>query len=312
MRVLVIGATGFLGSNAISKLLSRHDEVAAFSRQGIRAGRLGEAGVDVIIGDLLDRESVLGMPFDDVDVLMHFGSTTNPGLSVSNPSANDADIDSSTIIFQRAVESGIEKILFSSSGGTIYGNPSKTPVDENQPIKPLIQYAHTKAVIETRLQETCSGSKTTPVILRFGNPYGPNQYPERGTGVITAWLEAARDGKAIHVFGHMDSARDFVFISDASAATILAADRSEAAGVYNIGTGRATTLRTLLETIEHVVGSKLKVVEHPPRPSDKVSRIALDSTRAHEHLGWSPVTTLEEGISITWDWVRSGEPFRLD
>lgn len=311
MKAVVIGATGFLGSKAVSALLGRGDEVVAFSREGNRTERLRAAGVEVVAGDLSRPETVVDLAFDGVDVLLHFGGTTSPGLSVAHLSAGEVDVESSSTLFKRAVDAEVGKILFSSSGGTVYGNPSMIPVKEDQPVNPLIPYAHTKVAIESHLQRACAGSTTAPVILRYGNPYGPNQYPERGTGVITAWLEAARDGEPIHLFGHKNSARDFVFISDSSAATLSAIDTPEARGIYNIGTGRATSLGVLLETIEEVIGTKLEIIEHPPRPSDKVSRIALDCTRAREHLGWSPVTTLEEGISRTWDWVRSGEPFQL-
>ena len=312
MKVVVVGATGFLGSNAVSELLRRGEEVVAFSRPGMRAERLSEAGVQVVHGDLTDRRSIMGLALEDVDALLHFGGVTSPGLSVSDESANSADTESSATLFKRAVDAGVGKILFSSSGGTVYGNPEVPSVDEGQPLNPLIPYAHTKVAIESNLREACADSETVPIILRYGNPYGPNQYPARGTGVVTAWLEAARDGAPIHIYGHADSARDFVYVSDATRAAMAAIDAPEANGVYNVGTGRPTDLRTLLDVVQGVVGDQLEVAEHPPRPSDRVSRIALDCTRAKEQLGWSPSTTLEEGVSVTWDWVRSGEPFLLD
>ena len=88
-------------------------------------------------------------------------------------------------------------------------------------------------------------------------------------------------------------------------------DSAAAQGTYNIGTGRATTLEEVLATVEGVTGEKVVLERLPSRPSDRVSRIALDSSRALDHFGWRPTTTLEEGISKTWDWVRAGEPFRI-
>jgi UDP-glucose 4-epimerase len=311
MKTVVAGATGFLGSNLVSKLLERGDDVVAFSRKGVRAEALRAAGVEVVEGDLYDHRTILRLRLEGVDALVHHASTTSPGASVAGSGTDEADIASSAILFRHAVEAGVKKIIFSSSGGTVYGDPEVIPVNENHPVDPLIPYARTKLAIESELRLACEGSDTNQVTFRYGNPYGPNQYPLRGTGVITAWLEAARDNRPIHVFGHLTDARDFVFISDAADAAIAALDSSEARGTYNIGTGKATALADVLEAIEKVIDRRLEVVESPPRASDKVSRIALDSTRAQEHFGWTPVTTLEEGISRTWDWVRDGEHFRV-
>lgn len=311
MNIVVLGATGFLGSNIVSQLLKEHHHVTAFCRRGPRTETLRKAGVSVVEGDLLSRDSILGLDFGTADALVHCASTTSPAISISGPAANRADIESSTLVFQRAASSGVERIAFISSGGTVYGNPTKIPVSESRPVDPLTPYAQTKIAIESALMDLCADSSTTPIILRYGNPYGPNQYPERGTGVITAWLEAAKDRKPIRLFGYADNARDFVFISDASEAMLSALQRRGARGVYNIGSGTATELTTLIETIEKITGSRLEQITNPPRPSDKVSQIALDSTRAREELGWSSTTSLEEGISVTWNWVREGEPFRL-
>lgn len=311
MKVMVAGATGFLGSNLVSKLLERGDDVVAFSRKGDRADILRAAGVEVVEGDLNDHRTILSLQLEGVDSLVHHASTTSPAASVAGSGTDEADIVSSAMLFRHAVEAGVKKIIFSSSGGTIYGDPKIIPVNENHPVDPLIPYARTKLAIESELRLACRDSDTDQVTFRYGNPYGPNQYPSRGTGVITAWLEAIRDGNPIHVFGHLTNARDFIFISDAADAAIAVLDSSEARGTYNIGTGKATALKEVLETIEKVIGRRPHIVESPPRASDKVSRIALDSTRAQEHFGWTPVTTLEEGVSRTWKWVRDGAPFSV-
>ena len=311
MRVVVVGATGFIGSNVASSLLRRGDDVIAFSRKSARAEALGRAGVEVVEGDLSDLETVSRLNLGGVDVLIHCASTTTPRKSISDPEADEMDVASSAEIFDRAIDAGVGKIVFSSSGGTVYGNPTVLPVKEDQPTNPLIPYARTKVRIESNLTERCSRSGTTPVILRYGNPYGPNQYPMRGTGVVTAWLEAARDKSTIHVFGHPHTARDFVFISDAVEAMVSSIDNDKASGTYNIGTGNATSLETLLETVERVVGTRLDSVREPPRPSDSISKIALDSTRARDHRGWKPRTNLEEGMSATWRWVQAGAPFLI-
>ncbi len=311
MRAIVTGATGFIGSNLTAALLARGDVVVAFARPGNRADVLRTAGVEVVEGDLRDARTVEKLDLRGADVLVHYASTTTPRESVTDPDADLLNLAASEALFAAAVEAAVGKIVFSTSGGTVYGDPSDIPVTEAHPVDPLIPYARTKVSTEMALERICDGSTAVPVCLRYGNPYGPNQYPAKGTGVVTAWLEAVRDGESIPVFGNLDSARDFLFIEDAVRATISAIDSTTARGTYNVGTGTATTLKEVLATIAEVTGEKMSLNVFPTRPSDRVSRIALDSARARDHFGWRPSITLKEGISRTWDWVRAGEPFRI-
>jgi UDP-glucose 4-epimerase len=159
--------------------------------------------------------------------------------------------------------------------------------------------------------DLCDGTRTTPVVLRFGNPYGPNQYPEKGTGVITAWLRAVREKKPIVIYGTGDSARDFFYVSDAVAAMIQALESDRAAGIYNIGSGMATSLNEIIRIIEEVTGRKLNALKATERPSDAVKVVALDSSKAFDDFGWKPKVSLPEGIALTWKWVEAGEPFTM-
>lgn len=311
MRAAITGATGFIGSNVASALLARGDQVLAYSRKGARADELGRAGAELVEVDLLDLVGIRNLDLREVDVLLHYASTTTPRESVEDPDADRANFDASAALFQAAVEAGVGKIVFSTSGGTVYGEPPEIPVTEAQAPDPLIPYARTKVDVESSLTRITGGSRTVPLSLRYGNPYGPHQYPARGTGVVTAWLEAVRDRTPVRVFGSLETARDFLFISDAVTATLSAIDSDRAHGTYNIGTGRPTTLEELLRTVEGVTGTEMQLEALQSRPSDRVSRIALDSSRALDHFGWRATTSLADGISKTWEWVRAGEPFRI-
>jgi UDP-glucose 4-epimerase len=309
MRAVITGATGFIGSNVTSALLGRGDEVVALCRKGPRAEMLRKAGTEVVYRDLLDESTTLDLA--GADVLLHYGSITTPRESVLDPDADKSNLDASERLLREAVEAAVGKIVFSTSGGTVYGDPVYIPVTEAHSVDPLIPYARTKVAIESALERMCGGSGTVPVSLRYGNPYGPNQYPARGTGVVTAWLESVRDRVPIQVFGSLESARDFVFIADVVEATLSAVDSRTARGTYNIGTGHPTSLGDVLATIEEVTGEKAEFEKLPSRPSDRVCRIALDSTRAFDHFGWRATTPLRGGVEKTWEWVREGEPFRV-
>lgn len=310
-NAVVLGATGFLGSNTVSALLKRHIKTVAFCPKSKRSRALTDLGIDVIEGTFLDSET-LEIPFKGIDWLIHFASTTNPKESMIEPHKDAANLTASSVIFQNAVDQGVKKILFSSSGGTVYGNTGEEPVNEAVGTRPVTPYTKTKLAIEEELEDLCDGTRTIPITLRFGNPYGPNQYPGKGTGVITAWLEAIRDNKQITMYGNGESARDFFYVSDAIEATIMALESDKAKGIYNIGSGKATSLNSVIKIMEEVTRKKPEVLSVMERPSDAVKTIALDASKARKEFGWRPTVDLREGIEKTWRWVQAGEPFQLD
>ncbi len=310
MKVVILGADGFLGSHVLAALEREKAEVTAFCLKSPRLEVLRDRGVEVLEGDFL-HPSTIKIPFEDVDWVIHLASTTTPIQSVQDPARDAANLDASNIVFANAIDAGVKKILFSSSGGTVYGNAPSIPARETDPTNPSIPYARTKLKIERALVSKCEGSRTVPLILRYANPYGPNQYPAAGTGVVTAWLESARDRKPITLYGDGETARDFLFASDAASAALEALQSERARGTYNIGTGVPVTLNALLATVERALGEKLEVRRLPSRSSDTVKAIALDSTRARLDFGWRPQISLEDGVARTWKWVRSGEKFTI-
>ena len=310
MKVVVLGADGFLGSNLTSELLRMRADIKAFCYPSSRLEKLRDRGVEVLEGDFT-RPETLDIPFDGVDWLVHLASTTTPKESVLEPHKDAANLTASRVLFQRAVDAGVKKILFSSSGGTVYGDAGETPVKETAKTRPVIPYTKTKLAIENELAKLTEGTKTVPIVLRFGNPYGPNQYPEKGTGVITAWLRSVRDDKPVVLYGSGENARDFFYVSDAVSAMLQSLQSDRARGIYNVGSGSATTLTEVISTIEKVTCRKASVLKVMGRPSDAVNVIALDSGRARSDFGWDPRVPLREGIALTWKWVLDGEKFTI-
>lgn len=310
MKVVVLGVNGFLGSNLASELLRRNVKVTGFGLKDPRNKVLRDHGVEMIEGDLLDI-TTLNLPFEGVDWVVHYASTTSPKESLLEPKKDSMNLTASRILFERAIKHRVKKILFSSSGGTVYGDSPRVPAKETDPVHSIIPYTKTKLAIEAELLAMCQNTGTVPVVLRYSNPYGPNQYPAKGTGVITAWLEAVRDGRPIVLYGDGESARDYVYISDAVRATVAALESPKARGIYNIGTGVPTSLNELLRVVGSVTNRRLNVSKAAQRPSDVVRAIALDSQKALNEFGWKPVVSLKDGISETWKWVLKGEPFEV-
>jgi UDP-glucose 4-epimerase len=310
MKAVVLGATGFLGSNLVSEFIRCKIDTIAFCPKSDRSRIMKDHGIEVIEGTFLDTKT-LDFPLEEADWLIHLASTTSPTESMLEPHKDAANLTASSIIFQNAIDAGVSKILFSSSGGTVYGDAGLGPVNESVGTRPAIPYTKTKLAIESELLDLTDRTDTVPVILRFGNPYGPNQYPAKGTGVITAWLAATRDDKPIIVYGDGENARDFFYVSDAIAAMTMALESSRARGIYNIGSGAATSLNGIIRIIEEVTRKKPSVTRLLERPSDTVKTIALDSARAQKEFDWRSKVGLQKGISLTWNWVRSGEPFTI-
>jgi len=310
MRIAVLGATGFLGLNTVSDLMRKGFEIVALCPKSERSRILGEHGIEVIEWDMLNLKA-FDVSLDGVDWLVHLASTTSPKESMLDPDKDAANLTASSLMFQRGIDSGVKKMIFSSSGGTVYGDSGIGPVNETFPTCPTIPYAKTKLAIENELFRLTNGTNTTPVVLRLGNPYGQHQHPNKGTGVITAWLEAVRDRKPMIVYGDGESARDFFHVSDAVAAIGTALASENARGVYNIGSGTAASLRTIMSIIEDVTKCEPAVTRLLQRPSDVVKAIALDSSKAQRDFGWKAIVDLHKGVQLTWDWVQSGEPLMI-
>jgi UDP-glucose 4-epimerase len=311
MRAVILGATGFLGSNLVSEFMRRKVEIVAFGPRSDRSRILEHHGIKVIHGDFTKPETLEGIPFKDVDWLVHFASTTSPKSSMFEPHKDEANLAASSIVFQKAVDAKVSKILYSSSGGTVYGDAGDEPVKETEKVRPTIPYTRTKLAIESELTELTDDTRTTPIILRYGNPFGPNQYPAKGTGVVTAWLEATRDNKPIMIYGKGETARDYFYVSDAVRAAFSALESEKAKGIYNIGSGRATSLNDLLQIVQSVTSMKPQVTRIMERPSDAVRVIALDASRARDDFGWTTSISIEQGVALTWKWVQAGAQFQI-
>jgi len=308
LKIIIFGGAGFLGSSIAKRLLEKNNEIIVFDLKSPKSDLMRKKGIQVIEGDLLKIDDAK-ISFEGVDFVIHMASVTSPSESMENPEKDKMNLTISQRIFDKAIAAGVKRILYPSSGGTIYGMPEKLPVDETQPPNPIIPYAATKVKIERKLMEMCEDSGTIPLVFRYGNPYGPNQHPAHGTGVITAWLERIRDEKPIDLYGGGEAARDYIFVQDATDACLMASSSARAEGIYNIGSGVPTTLSEIIETMKKVTERKIEINFFSLRPNDKVSRISLDIRKSKRDFGWKPKISLEKGVEATWRWVMDGEPF---
>ncbi len=301
MNCLIIGGKGFIGSHLVDRLLQRGQSVKVYDR-GLNECRAMPAGVEYAEGELgnlgLLKEAVEGM-----EVVYHLASTTLPKTSNDDPIYDVRSNLVDTIqLLEACVAGGVRKVIFPSSGGTVYGVTQTVPVSETHPTNPLSSYGIVKLAIEKylRLFNHLHGLDYT--VLRISNPYGPYQNPLGQQGVISVFLRRIYTGQPITIWGDGSVIRDYLYISDLVDALETVAQAETQNKLFNIGSGCGTSLNELIEFMSTVVEERPTVEYLPSRVLD-VPTSVLDVSRARRELGWKPKTDLAEGIARTWDWL---------
>ena len=304
MRALVTGGAGFIGSHLVDALVERGDDVwvldnlASGRRENVNEGsRLVEA-------DVRDAGAVAGA-FAEAkpETCFHLAAQADVRVSIAKP-AFDAEVNViGTANVLEAARANEAKVVFSSTGGAIYGE-CEGPADEDSPRLPLAPYGTSKLAGEEYLGTWSRLYDAAHVALRFGNVYGPRQDPHGEAGVVAIFFGRIANGQELHIFGDGRQTRDYVFVADVVAATLAAASGRE--GVYNVGTGTETSVLELAEGCKRASGVDAEIVFDPPRLGE-LSRSVLDPSRAEAALGWRPATSLDSGLEATWNFVRVAE-----
>lgn len=304
MRVTVLGGGGFIGSTIIDRLLLDGHQIRVFERPRINSYRAFTASeqVEWLNGDFMSqhdiREAVRG-----ADAVMHLVSTTLPKSSNDDPIFDvQSNLVASIQLLRIMVEEQVSRIVFISSGGTVYGRPQYLPMDERHPTEPQVSYGITKLAIEKYISMFHSLHALKPVILRVANPFGERQRVETAQGAVAVFLDRVLRGQTIEIWGDGSVERDYIHVSDVAEAFASALTYEGAEQVFNVATGRGTSLNELLRIIESVTGRPAKVAYKAARPFDVPVSI-LDNRRAHQELGWSPRIGLNEGIGRTAQWI---------
>jgi UDP-glucose 4-epimerase len=300
VRAIVTGGAGFIGSHVVEALRARGDHVEVFDNLATGKRENVPYGVRLHEGDIRDdAESV----FDAVrpDACFHLAAQADVRVSVSRPEY-DADVNVlGTIRVLEAARRHGAKLVFSSTGGAIYGE-CDAPAPEDSPRRPLAPYGTSKLAGEEYVATYNRLYGTSHVVLRYGNVYGPRQDPRGEAGVVAIFMSRLRDGDVPRIFGDGRQTRDYVFAGDVAEATLAAL--AAAGGVYNIGTARETSVLELLEHIESAAGVKETPEFVDPRPGE-LQRSVLDIQRAASELGWRPRHSLDEGLAETWAWISA-------
>jgi UDP-glucose 4-epimerase len=298
MRIALVGGAGFLGC-AIADRLQRDGHAVALLDLPSRLAATAQLapGAARVAFDFAteDAASALAGGFD---ALAHLGSTTHPAHSMASMVYDaTSNIAPSVRLFEAAVAAGVGTIVFSSSGGTVYGAPVRLPVVEDAAAGPLCAYGVSKLAIEHYLRLVPG---TRAISLRVANPYGVFQLRGAPIGVIARYARQLAAGVPIEVWGDGSIVRDYIAIEDVADAfaTALAAP-GIASGTYNIGSGTGTSIDGIIALLFGIAGRQTRVDYLPARSFD-VPAIVLDATRWRDQSGWHPRIPLEQGVGALW------------
>jgi UDP-glucose 4-epimerase len=315
MRALVTGGAGFIGSTLVDRLLAAGDEVTVvddFSRG--RLANLESTGDDNSTAAHVETVDVCDSSLGRIiaaaapEVIFHLAAQIDVRASVTDP-IRDAKVNvlGTINMATAAAEAGVRKIVFSSSGGSIYGGAAKLPIRESGAVQPESPYAASKAAAELYLNVFSRLHGVDCTHLAFANVYGPRQNADGEAGVVAIFTKHLLAGSPTWLFGDGGNTRDYVYVEDVVRALIVASDNVGNRQRFNIGTGIATSDRQLHSMIAAAVGCPDEPNFAPARPGD-VRHSALGGSLAREVLGWKPEHDLAHGIARTVEYYRSAIP----
>lgn len=304
MRCVIVGGGGFIGSHLCEALLAEGHEVTVLDREGApNLETLRHAGATISIGDFFNTED-LRRALENQGAVFHLLSTTVPQTSNEDPVYDvETNVIGTLRLLDEARKTSVKKIIFASSGGTVYGIPEEIPVREIHPTDPTSSYGIGKLIIEKYLYMYSILYGLDYCILRIANAYGERQRPKPTQGVIPVFLARALQDDEITVWGDGSVIRDYVFITDVCNAFVKALTYSGEMNVFNIGSGQGHSLRDVIHVMERVTGRPLKVKYFQKRSFD-VPISVLDISRARNFLQWSPMVSLFEGIARMHAWMQ--------
>ncbi len=303
MKVLVTGGAGFIGSHVVDRLVEEGhnvvvvDNLSSGKRKNInRAASLYK--LDIQSGRL-ERVFRNERP----NVVLHLAAQISVRRSVEDP-VFDAQVNvlGTMNVLQQAVRHGTRKVVFSSSGGAIYGEQETYPAPESHTTNPLSPYGISKLCSEHYLSYFQRISGIQVVSLRYANVYGPRQDPEGEAGVVAIFIQKMLNNEQPIINGNGRQTRDFIFVDDVAEAN-LAAMGQDSHGVYNVGTGAETSVNELFRMLAEITGSTCKEVHGPAKPGEQM-RSVIDPAKIRQELSWDPKVELADGLKKTVAFFR--------
>ena len=301
---LVTGGAGFIGSHLVDRLLALDYRVVVVDNLSTgKLKNLNQAAIfhhvditDPSVGDVFQREQP--------DLVFHLAAQTSVSVSTKEPiTDSEVNVLGTLRLLEASRRCGIEKFIYSSTGGALYGDPEFTPCTEEHPITPVSPYGMSKYQGELQLELYRRMHLLRYTTLRYGNVFGPRQDPHGEAGVVAIFSQAMLEGRQPVVFGDGEQTRDFVYVDDVIEANLSAIAQGDGTA-FNIGTGQGTSINHVYSVLQEITGYRWPP-EHGPARAGDVYQIYLDNIKAIERLGWTPQATLEEGLLRTVEYFSN-------
>jgi UDP-glucose 4-epimerase len=304
MRILVTGGAGFIASHVSDRLISLGQQVSIVDN--LSTGKRENLPPAAIFYEMDIRDKSLDGVFqaEKPQVVIHHAAHANVTESVRNPGYDaSVNIGGSINVLDCCVRHDVERVLFASTGGALYGEACYLPADEAHPIDPVSPYGVSKHSVEQYLYAYQQNHGLEYVVLRYPNVYGPRQDPHGEAGVVAIFSLQLLSDKQPTIFGDGSKTRDYCYVGDIVDANVLALN-TDHSGTYNLGRGIEITDLEVFETVQEAVGTHVEPIYAAVRPGE-VEHIALDAHKAEHELGWRWKVDLTEGVAQAVEYYRS-------
>jgi UDP-glucose 4-epimerase len=302
----VTGGAGFIGVNLVEHLVNRGHEVVVLDNLSTGSrDALGSLPVQLETGDVRDPAAV-GNAISRCEWVVHLAASTSVLESLHDPWLTfDVNVRGTVVVLEEAVRANVERFVFASSNAAL--GETEPPIDESKPARPLSPYGASKLAGEGYCAGYHGSYGMGTVSLRFANAYGPRS--DHKTSVVAKFLRNLIAGRPLTVYGDGRQTRDFVFVDDLVAAILLSLERAPGGSLYQIATGRETSVLDLIESMRRSLGVEPQL-EWVEQPRGEIRRNYSSIEKARRELGYEPTVGLDEGLRRTYDWLAAASPER--
>lgn len=304
MQVLITGGFGFIGAKLANTLSDAGHDVIVTARYGSTSSRKLRENIHVIYCDSYSDDNAMSPLYNGIDVCFHLANKNTPAESNKDIVSDINNNLISTIKLLNALKANNVKIVYMSSGGTVYGNTDKALMNEDDTGHPMCSYGIVKKTVEDYLHLYARLYNLKFSVIRLANVYGVGQRLGATHGAISAFIYKALTNESIEIWGDGTVIRDYVYIDDVVTAIIAAAESNIPNATYNIGNGAGYSLNQIIEILRYTLSDKEINVNYMPGRTLDVPVNVLDISRAKNELMWFPKVDLMSGISLTADWAR--------
>lgn len=307
MKILVTGGAGFIGSHVVDTFIANGHEVVVVD--DLSTGRRSNLNPAATFYQIDIRSDELAEVFEKEkpQIVDHHAAQMDVRRSVVDP-LFDADVNvlGSIKLIELARQHKVERFIYISTGGAVYGEPEYLPCDEAHPINPICPYGASKHTVEHYLYMYYELYDMDYVVLRYPNVYGPRQDPHGEAGVVAIFTGLMLKGDQVVINGDGDQERDFVYVGDCAKANLLAVTTENSNTIFNLGEGKATTVNDVYRELKKITNYQLSAI-HGPAKVGETRRIYLEAKKAAQELDWLPSVGLGDGLTKTVEYFKEAE-----